>query len=52
MFLCLINKTAPQKDFLRGPYVILDPNIRRFPDDEYLREQGYGELLPPFVPGQ
>ncbi len=41
---------ALHKDFPRDPYKILDPNIRWFPADEDLREQGYEKLLPPFVP--
>ena len=41
---------ALHKDFPKDPYTILDPNIRWFPADEDLREQGYEKLLPPFVP--
>ena len=41
---------ALHKDFPRDPYKILDPNVRWFPADEDLREQGYEKLLPPFVP--
>lgn len=40
---------ALHKDFPRDPYKILDPNVRWFPADEDLREQGYEKLLPPFV---
>lgn len=41
---------ALHKDFPKDPYKILDPNIRWFPAEEDLREQGYEKLLPPFVP--
>jgi len=41
---------ALHKNFPRDPYKILDPNVRWFPADEDLREQGYEKLLPPFVP--
>lgn len=40
---------ALHKDFPDSPYVILDPEIRWFPADEALREQGYDKLLPPLV---
>ncbi|MDP2750153.1 MAG: DEAD/DEAH box helicase family protein, partial [Nanoarchaeota archaeon] len=40
---------ALHKNFPKDPYVILDPNIRWFPADEDLREQGYEKLLPPLV---
>src|SRR5215211_842418 len=35
--------------FSQSPYEILDPDIRWFPADEALREQGYEKLLPPLV---
>jgi type III restriction enzyme len=35
--------------FPKSPYDILDPDIRWFPADEALREQGYEKLLPPLV---
>lgn len=35
--------------FPKSPYSILDPEIRWFPADEAMREQGYGKLLPPLV---
>ena len=41
---------ALHKDFPRDKFAILDPEIRWFPADEALREQGYEKLLPPFVP--
>jgi type III restriction enzyme len=40
---------ALHKDFPRSPYEILNPDIRWFPADEQLREQGYDKLLPPLV---
>jgi len=40
---------ALHKDFPKSPYAILDPEIRWFPADEQLREQGYDRLLPPLV---
>lgn len=40
---------ALHKNFPKDPYAILDPNIRWFPADEDLREQGYEKLLPPLV---
>ncbi len=40
---------ALHKDFPKSPYEILDPDIRWFPADEALREQGYEKLLPPLV---
>ncbi len=36
--------------YLATMILILDPEIRWFPADEALREQGYEKLLPPFVP--
>jgi type III restriction enzyme len=41
---------ALHKNFPRDKFAILDPDIRWFPADEALREQGYEKLLPPFVP--
>lgn len=41
---------ALHKDFPKDKFQILDPNVRWFPADEDLREQGYEKLLPPFVP--
>jgi type III restriction enzyme len=41
---------ALHKNFPRNPFEVLDPEIRWFPADEDLREQGYEKLLPPFVP--
>jgi type III restriction enzyme len=35
--------------FPQSPYEVLDPDIRWFPADETLREQGYEKLLPPLV---
>jgi len=35
--------------FPKSPHEILDPNVRWFPADENLREQGYEKLLPPLV---
>ena len=40
---------ALHPNFPTSPYEILDPNIRWFPADEALREQGYDKLLPPLV---
>lgn len=40
---------ALHPDFPKSPYAILDPDIRWFPADEVLREQGYEKLLPPLV---
>ncbi|MBM2840918.1 MAG: hypothetical protein HW412_1446 [Bacteroidetes bacterium] len=40
---------ALHPNFPKSPYAILDPNIRWFPADEALREQGYEKLLPPLV---
>lgn len=40
---------ALHKNFPKNPYEILDPNVRWFPAEEDLREQGYEKLLPPFV---
>jgi len=41
---------ALHKKFPKDKYAILNPEIRWFPADEVLREQGYEKLLPPFVP--
>jgi len=41
---------ALHKKFPKDKFAILDPEIRWFPADEVLREQGYEKLLPPFVP--
>lgn len=41
---------ALHKDFPKDKFAVLDPEIRWFPADEALREQGYEKLLPPFVP--
>ncbi len=41
---------ALHKNFPKDKFAILDPEIRWFPADEALREQGYEKLLPPFVP--
>ena len=41
---------ALHKNFPRDKFAILEPEIRWFPADEALREQGYEKLLPPFVP--
>lgn len=40
---------ALHKGFPESPYTILDPELRWFPADEDLREQGYDKLLPPLV---
>ena len=40
---------ALHPDFPKSPYAILDPDIRWFPADEALRQQGYEKLLPPLV---
>ncbi len=40
---------ALHKNFPKSPHEILDPNIRWFPADEALRENGYEKLLPPLV---
>ena len=40
---------ALHKDFPKDKFAILEPEIRWFPADEALREQGYEKLLPPFV---
>jgi len=43
---------ALHPNFPKDPYAILDPNIRWFPADEDLREQGaIQKLLPPLVAG-
>lgn len=41
---------ALHNKFPKDKFVILEPEIRWFPADETLREQGYEKLLPPFVP--
>ncbi|MEW5767319.1 MAG: DEAD/DEAH box helicase family protein [bacterium] len=41
---------ALHKKFPKDKFAILEPEIRWFPADEALREQGYEKLLPPFVP--
>jgi type III restriction enzyme len=41
---------ALHKNFPKDKFAILNPEIRWFPADEALREQGYEKLLPPFVP--
>ena len=40
---------ALHKDFPKSPHAILDSDIRWFPADEQLREQGYDRLLPLLV---
>ena len=40
---------ALHPDFPTSPHEVLDPDIRWFPADEALREQGYDKLLPPLV---
>ncbi|MBU4304311.1 MAG: DEAD/DEAH box helicase family protein [Candidatus Omnitrophica bacterium] len=40
---------ALHKKFPKDKFAILEPEIRWFPADEALREQGYEKLLPPFV---
>lgn len=40
---------ALHPNFPTSPYQILDPDIRWFPADEALREQGSEKLLPPLV---
>lgn len=40
---------ALHPDLPKSPYVILNPDLRWFPADEALREQGYEKLLPPLV---
>ena len=41
---------ALHKNFPKDKFAVLSPEIRWFPADEALREQGYEKLLPPFVP--
>jgi len=41
---------ALHKNFPKDKFAVLEPEIRWFPADEALREQGYEKLLPPFVP--
>ncbi len=40
---------ALHKDFPQDPYAILEPELRWFPADEDLRDQGSEKLLPPLV---
>jgi len=40
---------ALHPDFPQSPHAILDPDVRWFPADENLREQGKEKLLPPLV---
>jgi type III restriction enzyme len=40
---------AIHASFPDSPYTILDPDYRRFPADEALRESSYEKLLPPLV---
>lgn len=40
---------ALHKNFPESPYAILNPDLRWFPADEDLRDQGYDRLLPPLV---
>ena len=40
---------ALHKNFPKDPHVVLDPEIRWFPADEALREEGLKKLLPPLV---
>ena len=40
---------AIHPDFSPSPQSILNPDIRRFPDDGALRESSYDKLLPPLV---
>ena len=37
---------ALHPSFPTDPYVVLDPDIRWFPAEETLRDQGYEKLLP------
>jgi len=40
---------ALHKDFPKDPYEILEPEIRWFPADESIREEGANKLIPPLV---
>ncbi|MEX2304938.1 MAG: DEAD/DEAH box helicase family protein [Waddliaceae bacterium] len=40
---------ALHKNFPTSPHIILDPEVRWFPADEALRDEGYEKLLPPLV---
>ncbi|MBN1151341.1 DEAD/DEAH box helicase family protein, partial [candidate division WOR-3 bacterium] len=40
---------ALHKNFPKSPHAVLEPDLRWFPADEALREQGYEKLLPPLV---
>ena len=40
---------ALHPDFPESPHEIIDPAVRWLPDDESLRDTGYGKLLPPLV---
>ncbi len=40
---------ALHRDFPKSPHEIIHPDLRWFPADEALREQGYEKLLPPLV---
>ena len=40
---------ALHPDFPESPHVVLDPSVRWLPDNEALRDTGYGRLLPPLV---
>lgn len=40
---------ALHKDFPTSPHAILNPDIRWFPADEALRDQGHDKLMPPLV---
>jgi len=41
---------ALHENFPKSPYEILDPELRWFPADESLRENGMERLMPPLVP--
>ena len=40
---------ALHPNFPESPHEIIDPSVRWLPDDESLRDTGYGKLLPPLV---
>lgn len=40
---------ALHPDFPESPHEIADPSVRWLPDNEALRDTGYGRLLPPLV---
>ena len=40
---------ALHKDFPKDPYEILEPEIRWFPADESIREEGANKLIPSLV---